>query len=130
MKRNEPGYIVEKYVSKDFEGWYVPHMFEEICRQYLIRQNLKGELEAPFHKIGKYWCDNPETRINGEFDTVTEDSNGCIFYEIKFRKEAITESMIEEEIVQVKRSGLNCYGYGLFSYSGFLMKPQEQLILT
>lgn len=33
-----------KYINDDFENEYVPKIFEDICKQYLIRQNKKGEL--------------------------------------------------------------------------------------
>lgn len=63
----------KKYIEKDFEEYYVPHIFENICRQYLIRKNKAGEIEPVIENIGKYYYDNPEKRANGEFDIVTED---------------------------------------------------------
>ena len=62
------------------------------------------------------------TRTNGEFDVVTQDENGYIFYEVKFKNAPLTESVIREEIDQVKASGLNCYRYGFISRSGFVEK--------
>lgn len=73
----------KKYIEKDFEEQYVPHMFESICRQYLIRKNGKGEIEPVIGKIGKYYYDNPKEHNNGEFDVVTEDEKGYVFYEVK-----------------------------------------------
>lgn len=75
-----------KYIEKDFEEHYVPHLFENICKQYLIRKNKEGEIEPVIEKIGKYYYDNPEERSNGEFDIVTEDELGYAFYEVKFKK--------------------------------------------
>lgn len=63
----------KKYIEKDFEEYYVPHIFENVCRQYLIRKNKAGEIEPVIENIGKYYYDNPEKRTNGEFDIVTED---------------------------------------------------------
>lgn len=76
-------------------------------------------------KIGKYYYDDPVERKNGEFDIVTLDDKGYIFYEAKFRKEPVTEQMIEKEIVQVKQTGLECYKYGFFSKSGFACEERE-----
>lgn len=50
-----------------------------------------------------------KTVFNGEFDVVTEDENGYVFYEVKFRKNPITKEVIEKEIEQVKATGLDCY---------------------
>lgn len=40
----------DKYIRDDFENWYVPHCFEAICRQYLIRKNKTGQLNDIFEK--------------------------------------------------------------------------------
>lgn len=50
---------------------------------------------------------------------VTEDENGYVFYEVKFRKNPVTEEMINTEIQQVKATGLECYKYVFISRSGF-----------
>lgn len=108
--------------------YYAPHLFERICKQYLIRQNCSGKLAIPFEKIGKYYYDDPITRANGEFDIVTQDPEGYIFYEAKFHKASLTSSMIEQEIKKVKAAKLDCYRYGFFSRSGFESKPNDDMI--
>lgn len=118
----------DRYINEDFETQYVPRIFETVCRQYLIRQNRAGKIEPAFDRIGKYYYDDPKTRTNGEFDTVTEDPQGYIFYESKFRKDPLTPAMIHEEIKQVQATGLNCYKYGFFSRSGFQCDPTERMI--
>ena len=45
-------------------------------------------------KIGKYYYDLPEEKRNGEFDVVTQDENGYVFYEVKFRKETIPTAIV------------------------------------
>ena len=118
----------DRYINEDFETQYVPRIFENICKQYLIRQNRAGKIEPPFDKIGKYYYDDPKIRSNGEFDTVTEDPLGYIFYESKFRKEPVSLAMIHKEIKQVRATGLNCYKYGFFSRSGFQCEPTDHMI--
>lgn len=118
----------DRYINEDFETQYVPRIFENICKQYLIRQNRTGKIEPPFDKIGKYYYDDPKIRSNGEFDTVTEDPLGYIFYESKFRKEPVSLAMIHKEIKQVRATGLNCYKYGFFSRSGFQCEPTDHMI--
>ena len=120
----------ERYIEEDFETHYVPKAFETVCRQYLIRQNHLGLLDETFDKIGKYWYDDPVNKKNGEFDVVTLDPKGYIFYEAKFRKDAITDGMIREEINQVEQTQMHPYRYGFFSRSGFQLKSvDEKLIL-
>ena len=119
LKIMDPEVFYDKYINKDFEEDYVPHKFEEIARQYLIRQNILGNIEPVIEKIGKYYYDNPKTRTNGEFDVVTLDEKGYVFYEVKFRKKKTSKEVIEEEKRQVNATGLYCYKYVFFSRAGF-----------
>lgn len=125
----EPNVFYDKYIDNDFETKHVPYIFEDICRQYLIRMNLAGRMEEPFDKIGKYYYDDPVRRLNGEFDIVTHDDKGYIFYEVKFRKEPLTVDVAAAEIVQVKEAKLPCYKYGFFSRSGFEMEETDEIVL-
>lgn len=119
MKIMDSEVFYKKYIEKDFEEYYVPHLFETVCSQYLVRMNRAGLMDPVFEKIGKYYYDDPVAHTNGEFDVVTEDENGYVFYEVKFRKNPITKEVIEKEIEQVKATGLDCYKYVFISRSGF-----------
>lgn len=120
----------DTYIHDSFETQYVPLMFEKVCRQYLIRMNRKGKLETPFFKIGKYYYDDPVHKRNGEFDLVSEDQHGYIFYECKFKSSEVSKSIIDTEIKQVEATGLQCYKYGFFSKSGFEEVKDDRLILV
>lgn len=125
----DPEVYYDRYVNDDFESQFVPRAFEEVCRQYLVRQNRMGNSEPPFDLIGTYSYDDPVTRTNGEFDVVTKDPLGYSFYEAKFRTTPITQRMIEDEIEQVQRAGLTCHRYGFFSRSGFEAQADERTAL-
>lgn len=125
----DPEVYYDRYVNDDFETQFVPRAFEEVCRQYLVRQNRMGDSEPPFDLIGTYSYDDPVTRTNGEFDVVTKDPLGYSFYEAKFRTTPITQRMIEDEIEQVQRTGLTCHRYGFFSRSGFEAQADERTAL-
>lgn len=129
MNVMEPETFYERYIQEDFEAAYVPRVFETVCRQYLIRLNRRGLLEEPFERIGRYYYDDPARKRNGEFDIVTKDAKGYIFYEAKFRREPVSAEMICAEIAQVEETGLQCYQYGFLSRAGFTAKREENLIL-
>lgn len=118
-----------KYIAQNFEEDYVPHRFETICRQYLIRKNQIGQISPVIEKIGKYYYDDPVNHRNGEFDVVTLDEKGYVFYEVKFRKARISKAIIYKEIEQVKSTELNPYKYVFISRSGFDISPSENLDL-
>lgn len=118
----------DRYVEKDFNEHYVPFSFEKICKQFLIRRNMEGEIEPPIEKIGKYYYDDPANHKNGEFDIVTQDEKGYVFYEAKYKSRPVTDGMIQKEIEQVRATSLNCYGFGFFSRSGFADHIDSSLI--
>lgn len=99
-------------------------MFEEIAKQYLIRRNRAGLVEPVFEKIGKYYYDDPINRVNGEFDIVTEDENGYVFYEVKFKKHILSATELRLEIEQVKSTGFKCYKY-VFITRGGIEKTED-----
>ena len=119
----------KKYIEKDFEENYVPHQFENMAKQYLIKQNKAGKIEPVFEKIGKYYYDNPAEHKNGEFDVVTQDEFGYVFYEVKFKKTPITKAVIDEEISQIRATGLECHKYAFISRSGFNCRKRKNLKL-
>lgn len=127
----DPQVFYQRFVEEDFETNYVPHAFEDVCRQYLIRKNRAGELPELFDLIGRYWYDDPATKTNGEFDIVTHDPQGYVFYEAKFTGTPVTQRTIEEEKAQVRATGLDCYRYGFIARSGFAagVEPDEQTAL-
>ena len=117
----------DKYIDKDFEEYYIPHRFEEVCTQYLIRQNRLGNIEPVIEKIGKYYYDDPKNKTNGEFDVVTQDERGYVFYDVKFRKKKISKEVIDNEINQVKATGFDCYKYVFFARAGFTIKENDYI---
>lgn len=120
-----PEAFFERCVAEDLETNLIPHRFEEVCRQYLVRQNRAGRMPETPLEIGKYWCDCPATHESGEFDIVTRDARGCVFYEAKFRSTPVTAKMMAEEIARVRRTGIAAHAYGFFSRSGFEGSPPE-----
>ena len=119
----------DKYIRDSFEEDYVPRRFEKICKQYLIRKNRLGQMLPVIEKIGKYYYDDPVNHTNGEFDVVTLDEKGYVFYEVKFRKQKLTKSIIDKEIEQVKKTELSPYKYVFISRSGFDIDPADGLEL-
>ena len=118
MKIMDSDIFYKKYIESDFEEKYVPLQFEEIAKQYLIRKNKAGLMEPIFEKIGKYYYDDPKSHTNGEFDIVTLDENGYVFYEVKFKKTPLSSADIQKEITQVEQTGLNCYKYVFITKAG------------
>ena len=122
-----PEVFYNKYIEKDFETEFVPHQFEEIAMQYLINQNKQGFIDPVLEKIGKYYYDDPKNKLNGEFDVVSLDEKGYVFYEVKFKKHTLSEKEVKLEIDQVKNTNLFCYKYVFVTKSGIAYNGSENV---
>lgn len=125
----DPDQFFERYIRNDFESQYVLMIFERVSRQFLIRMNWAGRVEPPFIRIGKYYYDDPENHTNGEFDLVTEDDEGYVFYECKFKDRKTDRKMIETEISQVEKTGMDFHACGFISKSGYAEDTNDMKII-
>lgn len=66
---------------------YMGPVFEDICRQYLIRRAKSGTLSFTPYVIGKWWGNNPVIKAQDDVDLLALDRKGerGIFVECKFR---------------------------------------------
>lgn len=66
---------------------YMGSVFEDICRQYLIRRARAGKLPFVPYTIGKWWGNNPVIKAQDDVDLLALDRKGekGIFVECKFR---------------------------------------------
>ena len=123
-----PDDFYDAFIKSDFYSQYVPSVFEQVAGEYLIMMNQARQIHPPFYELGKYWYDDPINKQNGEFHLVSQDKNGYIFYECKFKEGKITDREILKEIQQVRNCGLNAYRFGFFSKSGFESKNIADVI--
>ena len=66
---------------------YMGPVFEDICRQYLIRRAKAGTLPFVPFVIGRWWGNNPIIKAQDDVDLLALDRKGekGIFVECKFR---------------------------------------------
>jgi AAA+ ATPase superfamily predicted ATPase len=98
---------------------YMGHIFENVCKQYMIRQNVSEKLPFVFDEIGRWWGNNPLHRKEEEIDIVAISKEAAIFGECKWRNEKTGMDVLDE---LKRKAGLiktsEVY-YFLFSKSGF-----------
>lgn len=118
--RRDPKFYYENFIKEDFLHKYIPHKFEEISKEFLLRMNVINKINPPFYKIGEYQYDNQKEKINREFDVVTLDKNGYISYECKYTDSPIIDTDINEELYQTANlPDINFYKLGFISKNGF-----------
>ena len=107
---------------------YMGHIFEKVCRGYLLRQNSKGVLPILFTEIGRWWGSNPKTREQVEIDLIARDMDAFLFCECKWTNEPVDYQVLKK--LQEKselfggQSGKSYFM--LFSKRGFTERVLEE----
>lgn len=105
---------------------YMGLVFEDICRQYLWQENLKGNLPIDFSDLGRWWGNDPTEKKQTEIGILADnEENEAIFAECKWRNEEVGEAELKElqhqsTLFHYKRNVLI-----LFSKSGFTVECRE-----
>ena len=97
---------------------YVGIQFEEICRQWLIRQNAAGNLPFLATSFGKWWGTDPAKREQADIDVVAANPQGkrIILCECKWRNSFDESAAIAELEARAKLiSGYERPTFYLFS---------------
>ena len=78
--------------------------FEEICRQFLIRQAKKRRLPFVPARIGKWWGNNPYIRAQDDVDilALSRDKTEGIFCECKFTNRPMPMEEYEDLLTAAK----------------------------
>jgi AAA+ ATPase superfamily predicted ATPase len=102
-----------------FLSEYMGHIFEDVCRQYMIRRNANESLPFVFDGIGRWWGGNPTFKRQEEIDLIAMGGQGAIFCECKWRNEKAGVELLEElqrksALIQAQKKY-----YFIFSKSGF-----------
>ena len=125
----KPEVFFEHYIKKDFYEHYLPRKFEEVVKEYLIKEN---GLSIPlFTSVGRlYYRDK---NINREFDVVLASEEGLIPIECKYSKSLVTKNEVAQEIHQWDNLPFKIYRFGFASKNGFseaVLKDDALLLLT
>lgn len=114
-----PKRFYKELVEDVYRTQYLPEKFEQITKEYLIRQNTEDKIDPPFTAIGRFIYNDRAKKKNGEFDVVTEDKNGWITYECKYTNDKIGNQVIRSEVYEAQQLGLDFYRFGFVSRNGF-----------
>lgn len=100
---------------------YMGHVFEIVCKDYLLRKNSEGNLPILFTEIGRWWGTDSATKQQIEIDLIARDGENYIFCECKWKNEKlgydIYQELIRKSNVFIKKRSEAWFF--LFSKSGF-----------
>ncbi|MDR1136187.1 MAG: ATP-binding protein [Clostridiales Family XIII bacterium] len=111
---------IESQIS-DFMG----EVFEDICKQWLWKENIENRLPFDFQDCGRWWGTNPLHKAEQEIDILAfsagnkAENKQAIFCECKWTNENISDRIIDELIDKSAMFAYEKKYYYLFSKSGF-----------
>ena len=99
---------------------FMGFVFEEICKQYLWQENIKGNLPIIFTDLGRWWGNDPFKKTETEIDIVASDENDTgILAECKWTNDKVDKSILDDLLDQGRLFQYKTIHYYLFSKSGF-----------
>lgn len=109
---------------------YMGHVFEDVCRQWLLREVREGRLDVLPLEVGRWWGTNPAERCEEEIDVVLSGVDGeLILGECKWNNRPVDASVLG---VLKRRAELLPGGKDarlfLFSKSGFERECRERAL--
>ena len=107
---------------------YIGHIFEDICKDYILLHINTDKIPFILNQIGRWWGTNSITKTEEEIDIVsfTNDNKKAFFVECKWKNEKVGINVLKDLI---RKSELlpqfeNKF-YGIFSKSGFTKELKE-----
>jgi AAA+ ATPase superfamily predicted ATPase len=111
-----------KKVYSDIEqqiSAYMGEVFEDICKQYMWKENIAERLPFYFHNAGRWWGTNPIKKSEQEIDIVAFDATRAIFCECKWTNELTGKNVLDGLIEKSQMFNYKEKYYFLFSKSGY-----------
>ena len=123
-----PKVFFDNYVKKELEEKYLPRKFEEIIKEFAVRNN---STKVPlFTSIGRLYYN--DKNINREFDVVMLVDGKYLPIECKYSKSLVGLEALNEERYQWRDTPFEVIKYGFASKSGFKeeLKKEDVLLIT
>lgn len=112
--------IAKRIVASELSD-YVGHIFEDVCRQWVLREIQASRLDLLPTGIGSWWGTDPQEKQEEEIDVVVSDADGKLLLgECKWRNEKTDVSVLQtlQRRSRLVDGGAHAQLY-LFSKSGF-----------
>ena len=119
----------DSYIRKSLDT-FVSYRFEGIAKEYFSRLARNGRLPG-IMDIGVYYYDDPSTKRSGEFDAALRFEDGYDIFEVKFLKDRMEKSLMEEEIAKIKAiPSFTARNMGLIASSGFACQLDDAILIN
>ena len=110
--------VIQKRVNPYLRD-YMGIVFEDACKEYLLRMNRKGELPFLFDQIGRWWGTDNKKKEQVEIDIVANDKSDYLFCECKWREDKVNINVVKDLIEKSKLFHCVKKYFIIFSKTGF-----------
>ncbi len=119
--------VWDRRIRPDYSN-YMGLVFEQVCKDYLLIQNVRGKLPILFTAIGRWWGTDTGTRQQVEIDLVAKDGNDYLICECKWRNELLNYGVLEglKKKADAYSNNRGKTYYVLLSKSGFTQAVKEE----
>ncbi|MDD4120901.1 MAG: ATP-binding protein [Clostridia bacterium] len=121
-------YVYEEKILPEIPE-YMGHIFEDICIQYLKRENSRRKLPFIFDEIGRWWGNNQIEKSQQEIDIIASSGKNAIFCECKWKKKVgveVLESLIKRSEIFKQFEDKYYYIFAKGSFSEQLKRISEE----
>ena len=98
---------------------FMGQTFEDICKQYLWRENLADRLPFYFHECGRWWGSDPKTKTEQEIDLIAYEGANALFCECKWSDTPVGVGVLHGLIKKSEIFSFANKYFALFSKTGF-----------
>lgn len=98
---------------------YMGLVFEEICKDYLMLDDVFSSSPFFYGKIGRWWGTNPLKKRQEEIDIMAYDGNSAIFGECKWINSLVNMDVLHDLMEQGNMFSYSNKWYYLFAKNGF-----------
>lgn len=119
--------VWDKKIAPDYSN-HMGAVFEQICKEYLLRKNSEGVLPFLFTSIGRWWGNDKKTKTQTEIDLVAGDGTDILLCECKWRNETTRSKTLTNlrDKAATFSSAKRKPWLALFSKSGFTDDLQKE----
>ena len=111
----KPGDFYDEFIETKIDQ-YVSERFEEVCKQFLIR-NYKKRNNEIIKNIDRFWFNDRKLEQDIEIDVCVQTRNNIHIYECKWTESVVKQKTLNDLIDKGKY--LNATKFGAFSKTGF-----------
>lgn len=129
-----PKMVYEECFKEEILSKYIPQSFQNICKEFLIRENRLGKFKPLFLEFGSLaltYKDKDSGEIySGEFDVVGRNKLGYVDFECKYLSSPIDDNVIDDERACAKKLGDPFVDFAFFSKEGYSGKGTQYKVYS